>query len=103
MNPFNNSVTLYATFEEVHPGGSAIKVSNLSEKADLKEVLITSTYLPKSQMRLQVQSKAKKTVKITIPRWLYDAKIEDEKEREQGFASSTESELDQALTLFATK
>lgn len=103
MNPFNNSVTFYAKFEEAHPAGSAIKVSNLSENKDLSNPEIAETYLPKSQMRLQVVSKIKKTVKLTIPRWLWDAKVEQETERNQEFKSSTESELDQALTLFATK
>ena len=103
MNPFNNSVTFYAKFEEAHPGGSAIKVSNCSEKKNLSDPEIAETYLPKSQMRLQVVSKTKKTVKITVPRWLWDAKVESERERNEGFESNTVSELDQALTMFVTK
>lgn len=103
MENFNSSVTFYAKFEEAHPAGSAIKVSNLSDHKDLSKPLIAETYLPKSQMRLKVISKTKHTVQITVPLWLWDAKVEQEEERNQEFQSSTESELDQALTLFATK
>ncbi|MEN8835921.1 MAG: hypothetical protein ABF265_07830 [Polaribacter sp.] len=102
MNPFNDSVTFYAKFEEVHPGGSAIKVSNLSEDKALQKVEIAQTYLPKSQMRMTVVSQLKKTVKITIPQWLWDAKVEDEAQRNKKFEALTESEFDQALTMLAT-
>ena len=89
-------VIFYAKFEEAHPAGVAWKLSDISLDEKLKEVVIPSSYFPKSLLSFTIMKD--KTLKCVVPEWLWDSKIEDA----NAFTATTTSDFDQFEKMYAT-
>ena len=97
QNSNKDYAVFYATF--ANSTASAWLLQNISLDEKLKDVQITSTYIPKSQLDFTVQDKKNKIVRCVIPEWLWSAKIEEANK----WNPKSESEFDQFEKLFATK
>lgn len=97
QNSNKDYAVFYATFESSTASSWLLK--NISSDKEMKDVQITSTYIPKSQLDFSVENETKRIVRCVIPEWLWSAKIEEANK----WNPKPESEFDQFEKLFATK
>jgi len=79
-NANSTPMILDATFEELHPSGKAIKLSNVKLEGEL---IFKEIYFPRSQSSLSILNKKTKKVRVRIPEWLFDAKMDAYVEEEE--------------------
>ena len=78
-NSNSTSVTFKATLVEIHPSGKAIRLANCKQ-GNVK--LFDSVFMPRSQSQISIVDAKKKQVQVTIPEWLFDAKMDAEQDKQ---------------------
>lgn len=79
-NANSTTVTFDATLVELHPSGKAIKLANCKQG---KELLFKEIYMPRSQSSLTVLNAKTKKVRVRIPEWLFDTKMDTYTEEQE--------------------